>query len=87
MDTSMTRDTSINRKADPYGGGLTVAEFCQRWRLSRSGFYLMRQRGEAPRVVRVGGLLRISRVAELEWIAACEERDRAEALLDQRAEA
>ena len=57
---------------DGFGGGKTIDEFCRDWRISRSFFYLMRSRGEAPAVVRSGNVQRISHQAEQSWAQARE---------------
>jgi len=49
---------------------MTVREFCERNRISRSHLYELLKRGTGPRVVTIGLRgMRISRPAELEWRA------------------
>lgn len=45
----------------------TIAEFCEAFRLSRSGFYNAIARGEAPALMRVGRRVMISRQSAEEW--------------------
>jgi predicted DNA-binding transcriptional regulator AlpA len=47
----------------------SVNEWCARRRVSRSFFYEMQQRGEAPRTYRIGNRQRITTEADAEWIA------------------
>lgn len=48
-------------------GGKSINQFCEDWQMSRAFFYLMRKRGEAPDIMRVGDLQRISFEAEQAW--------------------
>jgi excisionase family DNA binding protein len=50
---------------------LTVAEFCNEWKVSRSTFYKWLAKGEAPPVIKLpNGQLRIDRLAIDVWAAA-----------------
>ena len=51
----------------------TIDGFCQRQRISRAGYYNLRDSGKGPREYYVGRLVRISPEAESEWIL---ERER-----------
>jgi excisionase family DNA binding protein len=62
---------------------LTVAEFCNSFRVSRSHLYELFREGLGPRVFRVGNSLRISKTAASEWVA--EQEARAEAKKEQAA--
>lgn len=57
---------------------LTVAEFCARYRVSRSKLYQLWEGGEGPDVFRIGRAVRISVPAAEEW------RQRRESLEGQR---
>ena len=46
----------------------TVSEWCERNRISRSLFYILDRRGEAPRTFRVGKRRLITAKADAEWI-------------------
>lgn len=56
----------------------TIPGFCARHKLSRAMFYVLVDRGEAPRTYVVGKLRRISPEAEAAWVrereAAAAER-------------
>lgn len=65
-DAAMTTDSHA----------LTIPAFCAKHGCSRSFFYLMVKRGEAPRTYRLGSLVRISPQAETEWVR---QREAAEA--------
>ena len=45
----------------------TIREFCEAYRLSRSGFYNALARGEAPALMRIGRRVMISRESAEEW--------------------
>jgi excisionase family DNA binding protein len=45
----------------------TIPEFCEAYRLSRSGFYNAIARGEAPALMRIGRRVMISREAAEDW--------------------
>lgn len=46
----------------------SIAGFCRRTLISRSSFYNLVAAGEAPRMFRIGKLVRISAEAEAEWV-------------------
>lgn len=50
----------------------SINEWCALHNLSRSFFYLLDEKGEAPRTFNVGRVRRISEQANAEWIAARE---------------
>jgi hypothetical protein len=54
------------------GGGKTIDEFCSDWRISRSFFYVLKARGEAPAIVQARRAQRISHEAEKTWARARE---------------
>jgi predicted DNA-binding transcriptional regulator AlpA len=45
----------------------SIIEFCQRHGLSRSSFYALEKLGQAPRIMRVGGRIMISKEAAADW--------------------
>jgi predicted DNA-binding transcriptional regulator AlpA len=49
--------------ADAY----TIEEFCQRHRMSRAGYYKLRNQGRTPVEMRLGSKVLISREAAAEW--------------------
>jgi predicted DNA-binding transcriptional regulator AlpA len=51
---------------------ISVDEWCRLHRVSRANFYVLQQRGEGPRIFKIGRLTRISEAANAEWIAARE---------------
>ena len=60
-------------KKRPKRASWTVPEFCQRNGFSRSHFYRFLDRGEGPRIFKVGASTRISAKAERDWLATREE--------------
>jgi predicted DNA-binding transcriptional regulator AlpA len=46
---------------------MSIPEFCQRHNISLSFFYLLRERGEAPQTMRVGGRRLISIEEAARW--------------------
>jgi hypothetical protein len=52
----------------------SVAEFCDEHCISRAFFYLLRRRGDAPRMMKVGRRTLISTQAAEDWRRAMEER-------------
>jgi predicted DNA-binding transcriptional regulator AlpA len=50
----------------------TINEFCRRQGISRSTYYKLRRADQGPREMKVGGVVRISRLAERDWIADAE---------------
>lgn len=56
------------------GDKLTVDELCSELRIARSTFYDWRQKGRAPRCIRLpNGALRIRRGDLENWLADCED--------------
>ncbi len=51
----------------------SVTEFCGRNGFSRAHFYRLLNRGEGPRIFKVGAGTRVAVKAEREWIATREE--------------
>ncbi len=47
----------------------TIAEFCRRYRISRSALYAQWRAGHGPRIYRIGRTARISAEAAATWIA------------------
>ena len=45
----------------------TISEWCDRNRISRSLFYILDRRGEAPQTFRVGKRRLVSPEADLDW--------------------
>lgn len=67
------------------GGAITLLEFCDRYKLSRSTFYEMRKRGLGPREIHVGRRVLIAWRAIREWEEAMADRWSSEQLLaDER---
>ena len=56
------------------GASMTILEFCERHRISRSFFYKMQRLGIGPVLMRHGDTVRISYRAEAEWLARGEQR-------------
>lgn len=50
----------------------SIAEWCAAHDLSRSTFYALKSKGEAPRTFKAGRCTRISEAAAAEWLAARE---------------
>jgi hypothetical protein len=46
---------------------MTINEFCSSQRISRAFFYVMRKEGWGPRLMHVGGTVRISPEARRDW--------------------
>ena len=44
-----------------------IGEFCQRHGLSRAAFYKLGRIGQAPRIMRVGGRVMVSKEAAADW--------------------
>jgi predicted DNA-binding transcriptional regulator AlpA len=51
---------------------MTIDDFCDRYRISKTCFYELRKKGGAPRVIKIGKCARITEAAAAEWIAARE---------------
>jgi hypothetical protein len=56
---------------------VSITEFCQQHAISRAMFYVLRGRGEAPRIMKVGRRTLISAEAAAEWRGRMEEAARA----------
>jgi predicted DNA-binding transcriptional regulator AlpA len=52
----------------------TLSEFCSTHRISRATFYNLLNRGAAPKVMRVGRKVMISREAAADWRRKLEAR-------------
>jgi hypothetical protein len=48
-------------------GAYSIAEFCRAYRLSRAFFYVLKKRGEAPTVMKVGKRALVSDEAARHW--------------------
>lgn len=46
---------------------MTLRVFCKRHSISRSMFYLLKDAGQAPRIMRVGRKILITQEAAAEW--------------------
>jgi predicted DNA-binding transcriptional regulator AlpA len=46
---------------------MRIEEFCERNRISRQFYYLLRERGQGPTEIRLGGRVLISKEAADEW--------------------
>jgi len=57
----------------------SINEFCVRHALSRSKFYKLRRAGLGPKEMQLGGMVRISAMAEADWQRACEKIAQAKA--------
>lgn len=67
------------------GGAITLLQFCDRYKLSRSTFYEMRKRGLGPREIHIGRRVLIAWRAIREWEDLMADRWSAEHLLaDER---
>ncbi len=51
---------------------LTIEEWCKRHGLCRSTFYNLQKAGKAPRLMKVGAVVRISEEADRDWVHARE---------------
>ncbi|MEW1844144.1 helix-turn-helix domain-containing protein [Nonomuraea angiospora] len=53
---------------------MTIAEFCDEWRIARSTFYDWRAKGRAPRCIKLpNGDLRIRRTDYERWLTSLED--------------
>jgi len=50
-------------------GSISIDDWCRTHGFSRSFFYVLRNRGDAPRLMRVGKCIRISEEANTKWVA------------------
>lgn len=67
------------------GGAITLLEFCDRYKLSRSTYYEMRKRGLGPREIHIGRRVVIAWRAIREWEETMADRWSTEQLLaDER---
>jgi predicted DNA-binding transcriptional regulator AlpA len=46
---------------------LTIDEFCQRQKISRATYYVLKHKRRGPRVIRIGNRDRISEESEADW--------------------
>ncbi|WP_322044981.1 hypothetical protein [Paraburkholderia sp. J67] len=48
---------------------LSVTEFCERYRLTKTTYFQMRKRGEGPEEIRIGSrMIRITETAAVQWV-------------------
>jgi predicted DNA-binding transcriptional regulator AlpA len=59
--------SSVSSESDSMIGAMTVTEFCALYGISRTSYQRLRAQGSAPRELRVGTSVRITRRAALEW--------------------
>ena len=52
-----------------YNSTLTIADFCEKYQISRAAYYRNAKRGRMPHAIKVGGATRILVTDELVWIA------------------
>ncbi|AZO12525.1 MULTISPECIES: helix-turn-helix domain-containing protein [unclassified Mesorhizobium] len=55
----------------------SIPEFCAAHRISRATFYNLINAGTAPRTMKVGGRVLISKEAAADWRKACETSEAA----------
>jgi predicted DNA-binding transcriptional regulator AlpA len=60
---------------------LTVDEWCERHRISRSMYYKLKSSGKGPRTMNIGAAVRITEEADREWVIV-RERETAAAEVD-----
>ena len=53
---------------------LTVDEFCEAIRISRSTWHKLKRQGKAPAIINIGGIQRIRRNEIEAWLSANEEK-------------
>lgn len=53
-------------------GAISVAEFCRRFSISRSHFYVLQKQGRGPRVFKIGSRTLISNAAGADWVRELE---------------
>ncbi len=61
-----------------------IVEFCQRHGLSRASFYNLEKAGQAPRIMRVGARVMVSKEAAADWRRERETVAAKPALADER---
>jgi hypothetical protein len=61
--------TIVKAENDPLKLALTIRQFCESHNISPAFFYLLQQRGEGPRVMRVGSRRLISIEEARRWRA------------------
>lgn len=68
-ETSVSRtvDQSTRMRTGSQKHSFSIKEFCELHTISRSFFYLLREKGEAPRLMKVGRRTLISAEAAAEW--------------------
>ena len=64
----MTLRPKLKQAASVAREALSIDEFCAAYNLSRGFFYKLKQRGEAPRIMHLGGRQLISREAAADWV-------------------
>ena len=57
----------------------SIAEFCHAHRISRATFYNLQTAGKAPRTMKVGGRVLVSKEAAADWRRECERTAEPEA--------
>lgn len=65
----MSNETSDTRSHPTGDELLTVAEICDRLKISANAFYLMRTRGNGPKMFRLGKALRCRESAFEAWLS------------------
>lgn len=55
-------------------GALTIAEFCKKYRISRSHFYSIRRTAKSPKILKIGVSVRIPISSLSEWETLLHER-------------
>jgi predicted DNA-binding transcriptional regulator AlpA len=69
---------------DDTNGAITLQDFCDRYKLSRSTFYELRKRGLGPREMRIGRRVLIPRRAIREWEETMSDNWSAESFYDDQ---
>ena len=72
---------AVRGDVEDEGGAITLLDFCDRYKLSRSTFYEMRKRGLGPREIHIGRRVLITRRAIREWEETMADRWATEQLL------
>lgn len=75
--TTSAARPSKGRKA--FRASFAINEFCARHGLARSSYYDLKDKGFGPTELRAGGIIRITREAEKEWIERMEAAKHPEA--------
>ena len=66
-EEARTRDQSTRIHIGQQKHSFSIKEFCELHAISRSFFYLLREKGEAPRLMKVGRRTLVSAEAAAEW--------------------